>query len=570
MRKLGLIVILILALFLRLYHLGTLPVAMFGDEVDASYQAWSLATTLHDYRGHLLPTYAQSLSEWRAPLEMYVIAPFIRLLGPSDFSARLPMALMGVAGIYLMYLIVNQLFPDSKFSPSKVEGDQGGVLNLGLVAALILALTPWHIHYTRNVVEQSPLFLLTLLGVYLYLKAKDKPLFYPLSLFAFVLTFYTYSIANLATPIIVLILLFCFPPKIKSLLKKPVIIGLLLCFMAVLPIAYQILLGPAAGRFKLINIANDQPTLDQIVLDRNRPWIKSAALEKIVNNKVTAISGEFINNYLTALSPQFLFLSGDPIYRQSVDHFGVFLVFLAPFFLIGLVALARDYKNRVSLLPLLWLFLIPLGSSLTVGGGNHASRLFLLNFPVPLIIAVGILSVVSFVKDKYRLPLAVLITLGILLNFSAYWYRYTTHYAYESSHVWQYGYEPLFTKARPYIQQANRVFINNTAEPALYRFAFYYPVKPADFQKLFTTDVQQPNMFPGFSGFRFGDKYYFGQADNLDAINKLLKPGDIYLASQRMEVPGDWDLEKSPPEGIKVLLTIRDFYARPLFYVLSK
>ena len=562
--KPGLVIVLILALFLRLYRLNDLPVAMFGDEVDASYQAWSLATTLRDYRGHLLPTYAQSLSEWRAPLEMYLVAPFVGLLGPTNFSARLPMALMGITSILLIYLIVNILFPGQKLHFGRWH------LTAGLVAALVLALTPWHLHYTRNVVEQPPLFLLTLLGVYLYLRAKSQPLFYPLALFVFILTFYTYSVANLATPIIILLLIFCYPPQIKTLFKKPVLIGLVLCVLAMMPIAYQILFGPAAGRFKLINIAEDQPTLDQIVLDRNRPWLTLPLVEKLVNNKITAISGEFINNYLTALSPQFLFLSGDPIYRQSVDHFGVFLVILAPFFLLGFIFLAKDFKNRGNLLPLLWLFFIPLGSSLTVGGGNHASRLFLMLFPVVTIIALGFMRFVIAIKSKYQVVTALLVTVGILLNFSAYWYRYTTHYAYESSHVWQYGYEPLFTKARPYIKEASRVFINNTAEPSLYRFAFYYPIKPADFQKMFSTDIQQPNLFPGFSGFPFGDKYYFGQAENFDSLNKLLKPGDIYLASQRMEVPGDWDLEKSPPAGLKVLVTVRDYYDRPLFYVLSK
>ena len=53
------ILILGLALFLRLYQLGSLPISLFGDEIDAGYQAWSLATTLRDYRGHFLPTYIQ-------------------------------------------------------------------------------------------------------------------------------------------------------------------------------------------------------------------------------------------------------------------------------------------------------------------------------------------------------------------------------------------------------------------------------------------------------------------------------------------------------------------------------
>jgi len=173
-------------------------------------------------------------------------------------------------------------------------------------------------------------------------------------------------------------------------------------------------------------------------------------------------------------------------------------------------------------------------------------------------------------KGKLRPVFLVLTTLAVGFNFAAYWYRYTSHYAYESSHVWQYGYEPLFVKSRDLIQNANRVFINNTAEPALYRFAFYHPVRPADFQKMFTTDETTVGLLPFFDGFRFGDKYYFGSAGNLENVVNLLQPGDIYFVSQQKEVPGDWDLEKSPPGNLKVLLTVRDFYSRPLFYVVGR
>ena len=563
--KWGIIIVLIIGLFFRVYRLNNLPVSMFGDEVDASYHAWSLATTLHDYRGHFLPSYIQSFAEWRAPLEMYVVAPFVGLMGPSTFSARLPMALLGVLSIYLTYLIINLLFPEERH----LLPIHSRLPDAGTIAALVLALTPWHIHYTRNVVEQPPLFALILLGVYFYLKAKNRPIFYPLSLFFFILTFYTYSIANLATPFIVIILLICFPPKVKDLIQKKTLGGLFISFLTVIPIAYQILFGQAAGRFKLINIANDHVVLEQIVLDRNRPWLASPLLEKIFNNKLTAVGGEFAKNYLTAISPEFLFITGDPIYRQNVDKFGAFLLVLAPFFFIGLfVAIFR--KNKSGLFLVLWFLLIPIGSSLTQGGGNHGSRLFLQNFPVVSFIAIGIMEVIDRLNKKLKIVSLLLILAFITLNFSAYWYRYTTHYAYESSHVWQYGYEPLYVGARKFIPSAKRVFINNTFEPALYRFAFYYPILPSDFLKTFKSDAPISQILPGFNGYRYGDKFFFGQADNFEAMVKLLQPGDIYIAAQGREIPGDWDLEKATALELKVLLTVRDFYQRPLFYILSK
>lgn len=557
--KWGIIIVLAFAFFFRVYRLDSLPASLFGDEVDASYHAWSLATTGRDYYGHFLPSYIQSLSEWRAPLTMYAIAPFVGLLGPSNFSARLPMAIYGTLSILLVYLITNLLFAKQKTK-----------FPIGLVAAIVLALNPWHLHYTRNAVEQPPLFLLTLLGVYLYLKAKEKPVLYAVSLLSFILTFYTYSVANLATPVVIGLLLFCFPPKVKELINKKTIVSILVCSLAVLPIAYQIFFGQAAGRFKLINIASDKQVLDQIVFDRNRPWLTNPLLEKIFNNSATAIGGEFIKNYFTALSPQFMFISGDPIYRQQVDHFGAFLLVLAPFFYLGLYLVVKNISDRRHLFFLLWLLIIPMGSSLTQGGGNHASRLFLMIFPLTLITALGINHLFGLVREKYRPLIWLVVLVAIAANFSAYWYRYTSHYAYESSHVWQYGYEPLFKESRDLIKNANRVFINNNAEPVLYRLGYFLPVYPVDFQKWFTTDAMVKDVVPGFEGFRFGDKFYLGTAGDFEGIKKLLQPGDIYLASQRMDIPGNWDLEKNPPSELKVLLTVRDFYGLPLLYVLAK
>ena len=103
-----------------------------------------------------------------------------------------------------------------------------------------------------------------------------------------------------------------------------------------------------------------------------------------------------------------------------------------------------------------------------------------------------------------------------------------------------------------------------------YRLAYFLPIRPSDFQEKFTTDVPTKNIVPGFDGFRFAEKFYLGTASDLAGIKKLLRPGDLYFASQRTEIPGDWDLEKNPPAELKVHLTVRDFYDRPLFYVLSK
>lgn len=554
--KLPIIIVLLIALVLRLYQLGSLPVSLFGDEVDVGYHAWSLATTLRDYRGNFLPTYIQSLSEARAPLLMYLTAPFVGLLGPSNFSVRLPSALMGVASLYLVYLLTNLLFPKKK---------------LGAIAAIVLAFAPWHLHYSRSAFELTTLFFLTLLGVYWYLRGREEPRYYRLFLLPLVLTFYTYSTANLFTPLLLVLLLFLFPPDLKKVRNQGTALSLIAGFLLFLPIFYHLTFGVAAGRFRLINIFSDQKSIDQVIIDRTRPWVTNPALEKIFHNKATTFLAAFGTNYLTPFSTEFLFISGDPNFRQSISRFGQLLVIFAPFLLVGLILVGRNLKNRSSLFILLWFFLVPVGSSLTIGGGNHASRLFLLLFPLSVLIAVGFVEGLSLIRNRKLVSLIVFGTLiGLILNFAAYWYRYSAHYRYESARVWQYGYESLMKLAVPYLDRPGKVFINNTYDPALYRFAFYTKLPPKDFQKMFKGDIPIENILPGFTGFQFGDRFFFGRAASLEALQNLLSSGDLYLAVQGEEIPGDWDWSQSPPGGIKALATVRNFYGQPLMYVLEK
>jgi len=87
-----LFLILFLASFLRFYNLPLL--SLFGDEVDVGYHAYSLLQTGKDYMGQLLPSYIQSLAEWRAPLLMYASIPSILIFGLTEWGVRVTPAFL--------------------------------------------------------------------------------------------------------------------------------------------------------------------------------------------------------------------------------------------------------------------------------------------------------------------------------------------------------------------------------------------------------------------------------------------------------------------------------------------
>ncbi|MFM5942030.1 MAG: phospholipid carrier-dependent glycosyltransferase, partial [Dolichospermum sp.] len=118
------------------------------------YDAYSLITTMCDHHGNFMPIMLESFGDWVSPVITYITIPFVKLLGLSEFSIRLPVALLGVGTVVLIYLLSLQVFNDKK---------------LALIAAFFLAIMPWHIILSRWAIPPSivPFFLLLFMTVFL-------------------------------------------------------------------------------------------------------------------------------------------------------------------------------------------------------------------------------------------------------------------------------------------------------------------------------------------------------------------------------------------------------------------
>jgi len=146
-KKITIFLILILALFLRRYHLETLPPSLFSDEADAGYQALIFNQNQTDYYGNKFPTHFHSFADWRTSLYIYSVSFFQKLSSNPELAVRLPSVFFSVASVYLFYLITN--------SP---------------LAALLLAISPWSIHYGRSGFEVSGMLAAFLAGLYFWKK----------------------------------------------------------------------------------------------------------------------------------------------------------------------------------------------------------------------------------------------------------------------------------------------------------------------------------------------------------------------------------------------------------------
>ncbi len=499
-----------MAFIVRIVYLNQTP--LFGDEIDVGLQANSLLHSLRDYRGNFLPFYLQSFSESRAPLFIYASIPSVALFGITPFAVRFVPLLFGLLSIYFLYKLVLLLTRNSQLST---------------YSALVLAFTPWHIHYSRVSFELTLLTTLLLSATYFFYRNKTI-----LATILFALTFYTYNIANILTPLLMLYLIFT--TKKQNYSKSFFIFIILLA-----PIATSLLFGKASNRFGLISIFNDPKTINQIIDNRTDFSSSQNFSEKIFHHKPESYLSVFSKNYLSAISPSFYFGVGDPNPRQQVPQTSLFLLPLAIPFGIGLL--------NSSPLFLFWFIASPIASALTQGGGAHASRLFLMIVPITYFIAVGL----TLLNKHIRFSIFSLTAISLIF----FLHNYYVHYPNRNFASWQYGYDQMFSTTIPFNSQ---VFISNTNFESLPRFAFYQNTPPEALQTM--SDQEVTNSYADFSGFNLNTQTHFindwKSADVLHKISTTGNSGDYFFLLQLKDIPGDMDFTKSPLAGFTTIKTV--------------
>lgn len=553
--------ILVLAIFLRTYRLDTVPPALFGDEVDVGYQAYSLWETGRDLTGRFLPFYLKSLSEYRTPLYIYSVAPFVGIFGLNEWGVRLPAAFWGLASVIGIFLLGRKIFNT----------------RVGLIAMFLFAVSPWNLQYSRASFEVTMLLSFLIFGTYFFLLGLNKNRYFLLSAILLVSSIYIYSTAVVFAPLLTILLLTIYWKQIVKINARNIFLIIITGVIILMPLFISLVTGEAKERFSTVSIFQDKVLLDKLNLARKgeeyfspdgQTQRTNPKTELLFHNKATVFTQVFLQNYFKAINPLFLFADGDITFRHSIHEMGEEYYFEAILILLGIFALLKLDKRK-SILILGWLLLAPIPASLTDQGGSHATRLIIMLPALALIGAVG----GEWILNKwhsFRGKLLALIVVSIfLLNFVFYLHRYYIHYAPESWRWWHVGFKEAMLYMNSVDEQYQIVGFNNTYEPSLIRFLFWNKFDPEKFHELYPQTLQAGEVVPGFNGFKLGEKYFFGST-NGKAINETIIDNMLYMVSARDEVPGDWDWSKSPPGGVKVLKTIYNPLGQPIFYVIVK
>jgi hypothetical protein len=318
------------------------------------------------------------------------------------------------------------------------------------ISALLVAISPWAINFSRVGFEANIGLAIISLAVLFFLKGLNKSKYWFLSAFFFALSIYTYHSTKIFVPIFLLASVFIYYKKVKTNLKTSIFSTILFLLLAS-PIFYVTFFGGGFERGFVTIFFDDQSTL--------RPFID--------------IILEFFLNLKNQFSLSFLIGGKDDVgLRHLTPGFGIFYAVELPFFINGLIQLFK--KNNQSSpskkLLIVWLitgFLPALISHQT----PHAVRSLLIIPAIQIVSALGFINFYSLFKKKsvfrkisISIPAVILLT-----SFASYIFTYYTSYAKESALDFQFGYKEALLIAKQRGKTKSKVIVSDIyGQPYVY------------------------------------------------------------------------------------------------------
>lgn len=463
--------IIVLALVLRIWHVGDVPPGVTNDEASYIYNAYSVWKTGKDITGKLLPL-SINLDNSFSPVPVYLYAPFVGIFGLSPFVGRLPVALAGTVSVFFLFLITRNLT---------------GKTPLALLSGLVLAISPWHIQFSRTAYENglALFFFLMTMVIFLHLKKTWRALW---CLIPLLLSFYSYHGTK--------IFLVAFVPMffLHATLKKHITwrqYGALLTGFLVIIISFLIVIKTQNVNRQLIFLWNNINQITATVKNERMHNTAPMSLQPVFNNKVATLVRLVRENYLQVFSSEFLFLYGEVgglnwIYGTGFR--GVLYSIEFPLILLGLLSFYKRKHPLLGAFLMLGIFTAPLPSAFTIDKSYAARSIMLLPF-LAVLTAQGIETLIEILKRQKQTVYYGCIVIFILLYgylFLGYLYQYYFRYPVYAAETWFSSSKDLAQYLRDHEHQYQIIQIANPGD-LLIQLAIHLKLEPELVSRLYKT-----------------------------------------------------------------------------------
>lgn len=365
---LTLVAITVFGLFLRTWDLDTLPPAPDPDELSIGYNAWSILVTGRDEYGTPYPAAFRAFGEYKRPAFVYAAVPSIAIFGPTTWAIRLPGAIAGTLTIPAIDAVARVLFVNRA---------------TGLVAAASLAVSPWHLQFSRGAREAAFITLaVTLLALFLAkgFRATDGPSgpnrlratigWAVGAALATLLAIYSYPGGVVFVPLMIASWAWAWRARLPQV-APAIAVAVGVVAVGAFPLARQLLDGRIGARFAQASILND-PALHETSsrritrdVEAGVPWIFDHPFALAARTAIDAYVGHF--------NPTFLFTSGDAQPRHHGTDTGQLYLWDALPILAGIATILHRRRSPAHAAVGLWLLVGPSPASLATEA-PHAVR----------------------------------------------------------------------------------------------------------------------------------------------------------------------------------------------------
>jgi len=517
-KKVGLLLlaILVLAFILRFWDLGKVPISPDWDEAAFGYNAYSIIQTGRDEYGKFLPVIFRSFDDYKPGLYTYLVIPSVYVFGLNIFAVRLPSAVFGVFAVLVTFYLVRELFKRDSY---------------GLIAALLLAISPWHLQFSRVGFEANVGDALNIFAALFFIKGLKKPWFLALSTLCAALSLHAYQSEKVFTPLFMLLLIAIYFKDLMKIDKKKILVAFFVGIVITLPLINAIVTDKnVLLRAKGTSIFQDQDWLlkDQITILQHSV-AEGDKLGFLFDNRRVFYIKTVIAGYLVHFNPNWLLIKND-IARHHAPDMGLIYLWEFPFILIGIYSLLfHKFDKKTKLFIFGWFLLVPLPASITTELPHPVRTLnFLPTWQIFTMLGLG--TAYGFwrnIKNSiFKIILAVFFLGVVFFNFFYYLNQYFVQQNYYFASDWQYGYESAIKSMQEEKKNYKKVVVSDHApmDKSYMFFLFYLKYPPSAYQVVGATSSGN---FAAHHGF---DKYEF-RPINWDKEEK--NPDILYIGTPK-------------------------------------
>ena len=527
--------IIALAFFLRVYKVAQFPPGLYSDETAYGYNAYSLLKTGRDEYGKPWPLTFKSFGDYKPPMTAWLTIPSIAVFGLNEFAVRLPSVIAGTVTVAIIYFLTKELFPR--------KGLKIGTWKLRIeeIASFLLAISPWHLHFSRSSMLVGIEAMFISAGVLFFLKGLKQPKVLYLSAVSFVAAIYTYYGSRITVPLLLIALTIIFKQKLWKM-RRVVLGSAILGALLMSPLFATMINDPAAltGRAQTISIFYDSAINSQLWRAHTLDGPEFPVLiSRFFHNKAYFYFRDFARRYLHHFSYDFWIRTGDTSPPFDIPNQGVIYGADTFFLLLGFY-LAIRIRSQKSQALLAYLLLSPVVAALTFIT-PAANRSFNLIIPLTILVALGLVHSFSWLRQKMtpnllrHNTLYALVILVYIFSFTRYLRHYYVAIPQEIPHEWHYGRKELVQKVSALENEFDHVVFSNKEGPAYIWLLFYKQYPPQKYWQTAKVD-QVLNEF-GWLHVETFAKYIFPRQFDWQTLTK--QPNVLYVGYED-QIPDDW------------------------------